>query len=440
MTAGDELIVLMHGVTAASLRRDRRGDLALLYDDNYMTDAQATPLSLSLPFGARPHGHHAAQRWISSLLPDNPDTLSRWYTRHKVSSPFGLLGTGIGHDCAGAVQFCRPGKEAQLTERAGGVTMLTDEQMASEIERTVAEPSRWIDDSIEPYYSLAGYQTKVALHRVGDRWARPHGNVPTTHILKPGSAGVGSAAVVEHLCAAAARRAGLNAVATHVEVHASHPVLVVERYDRAPTGSGWVRRHQEDMCQALGVDGNRKYENEGGPGIAAIADAIRNYSSDPDGDVRRLADGLLWALILVNRDAHARNYSLLLAGTEVRFAPLYDLQSSLPYVARGIGDRDMAMRYGTEFSVYSAGSDHALLDVAARLGVPAPWLLDRAEQLASHVVSAVSQETDALPAELQNLADIEGFQRRLSRRVSEIDRTIGANRRRLSPARGSPAL
>ena len=120
------------------------------------------------------------------------------------------------------------------------------------------------------------------------------------------------------------------------------------------------------MCQALGIDGDKKYENRGRPGKPALRDMLAMYSSGPVGDIGQFADGLLWALICVNRDAHARNYGLLLAGPDVRMGPLYDLQSSLRYISKDLSRRDLAMRYGTGFTVYNAGSDHALVDVAAR--------------------------------------------------------------------------
>ncbi|MCY3951300.1 MAG: HipA domain-containing protein [bacterium] len=131
------------------------------------------------------------------------------------------------------------------------------------------------------------------------------------------------------------------------------------------------------------------------------------------------------------RDAHARNYSFLLTGNEARLSPLYDLHSSLPYVARGVGEREMAMRYGSTFTVYSAGSDHALLDVAARLGLPERRLLDRAEDLVSGASTALEGEVTALSPELQDLPEIERLLRRLGRRVVGVERTIEANRRRL---------
>jgi len=49
------------------------------------------------------------------------------------------------------------------------------------------------------------------------------------------------------------------------------PMLLVERYD---PGIGAdcrvIRLHQEDLCQALGVPVERKYEAEGGPSLTEV--------------------------------------------------------------------------------------------------------------------------------------------------------------------------
>ena len=434
MTATAELTVLVTGTPCGILLRDKHGRLTFTYDDDYIAEDAATPLSLSVPLSDRPYAHNRILGWITSLLPDNPTTLSNLYERYKTNTPFGLLGSTLGHDCAGAVQFCRRGEESVFAERAGGLTMLTDDEVAETVHQVVNNPSGLPDENIEPYRSLlAGYQDKLALQRVEGGWARPYGSVPTTHVLKPRGADAASVPVIEHLCAATARRLGLNAVSTSVETHADYPVLVVERFDRTHTSTGWERRHQEDMCQALGLDGQQKYEHRGGPGMAALRDVLAIYSIDPDGDIGHFADGLIWALICVNRDAHARNYGLLLTGPEVRMCPLYDLQSSLPYVSKDLGKRYLAMRYSTGFTVYNAGSDHGLVDVAARLCLAPERLLDRAEDLTSRAPAALDREIANLPEDHQEMPEVANFGQRLRSRRAEVEQTIAANREHIGP-------
>jgi serine/threonine-protein kinase HipA len=57
------------------------------------------------------------------------------------------------------------------------------------------------------------------------------------------------------------------------------------------------------------------------------------YSTDSHDDVLRFCDALSYNWLVANTDAHAKNYSLLLAGNQVRLAPLYIVASVLPYLS-----------------------------------------------------------------------------------------------------------
>ena len=307
-----DLSVLMNGVAAARLRRDPDGALSLVYNEKYLDSRSSVPLSLSLPFSERPHKDAATTCWIRSLLPDNHNVLSRWYSREDVleRTLFGLLSTRIGLDCAGAVQFCPVGNEERISERASGIKALTPSEFKRELDTTVGDPNAWFPEDVEPYFSLGGFQSKVALHRVGNGWGRPYGNVPTTHILKPRAEGSKFVAIAEHLCLSAASRLGLNAASSSIERHGDNTVLVVERYDRSHDKERWTRIHQEDMCQALGMDGARKYEHSGGPGISHIGDLIALHSTQPARDLRSFAEALIYSWLVVNRDAHSQELQL----------------------------------------------------------------------------------------------------------------------------------
>ncbi len=89
-----------------------------------------------------------------------------------------------------------------------------------------------------------------------------------------------------------------------------------------------------DLCQAAGVPPSLKYEARGGPSAESLARLLRRVSTDPEVDIRRFSDGLLFNYLSGSPDGHAKNFSLLLVGTQVRLAPLYDLATGLPYDAR----------------------------------------------------------------------------------------------------------
>ena len=435
-----ELVVVMHGVAAARLRRDRRGRHSVAYDEQYASDPKSVPLSLSLPFQDASHGHDRCLCWLSSLLPDRIEVREDWARRADTTAEvFDLLSTPIGYDCAGAVQFCPPERIDELIGRPGGLEPLSDDEIASRVAAMAQDPLRWADHDLEPYFSLGGAQNKLALHRTLHGWAKPYGPAPTTHILKPSYSNAPALAIVEHLCSATARRLGVDAVVTSVEVLDDHPVAVIERYDRDNGPSGCARVHQEDMCQALNIPNRLRREADGGPGMSRLADAIQVHSDDPETDLCRFADGLLWALICVNRDAHARNYSIIHRPGSTRFAPIYDLNSSLAYSIEGVGERSMAMRYGSQFTVYSSNSDHSLIDTAARLGLSPEWVIDRAESLAAATVDGFASEIDNLPVDAHRHLRAEEFLNGLRIRSESVSKTAAANRRRLKTPTRRPA-
>jgi serine/threonine-protein kinase HipA len=66
--------------------------------------------------------------------------------------------------------------------------------------------------------------------------------------------------------------------------------------------------------------------------------------------VRRFADAHREWLI-AGTDAHAKNYSLLLAGDQVRLAPLYDVAPAPPYPDLPVRRLRFAMRLGGDYRV-----------------------------------------------------------------------------------------
>ena len=120
MTQTDELVVLIAGDPAGVLHRSR-DSITFAYDREYLDDFEATPLSTAMPVDQRIHSGEHVAAWIDGLLPDNERVRFLWGREFGVDehSPFDLLGTRVGHDCAGAVQFCRPEHLDGLMARGG---------------------------------------------------------------------------------------------------------------------------------------------------------------------------------------------------------------------------------------------------------------------------------------------------------------------------------
>jgi len=272
--------------------------------------------------------------FLQGLLPDNPAVIEAWGKRFQVSprNPFDLI-KHVGEDCAGALQFVRQERlEPILSGALDTLTPLTGEDLAKRIEDLNAQ-SRSFPVQIEGRFSLAGAQTKDALHLKNGSWFIPGGRIPTTHILKPELDELAHHALNEHFCLQLAAAVGLMRTESRILDIGGKRVLCVKRYDRGIDQSGnIIRWHQEDMCQALGRYPNLKYQSEGGPSAVEIVKLLDRFSDDRMDDISRFIMALAFNWVIAGTDAHSKNYSLLHApGGFVRLAPFYDLASWLPY-------------------------------------------------------------------------------------------------------------
>lgn len=399
--AADVLTVLLEGRPIGNIERLASGALRLRYDEGYRDDPTATLLSVSMSPTEEVHGDARLTPWLWGLLPDNADVLTRWGRNFGVSvaSPFPLLGTHVGYDCAGAVQFCPPDEVDEIVGRPGEITWLTEAQIASRLRTLRTDSTSWLGPGFTGQFSLAGAQAKTALHHAvegrGDRgrWGAPTGSVPTTHILKPAVAGFEAQHVNEHLCLAAARALGLPAANTRIETFEDESAIVVERFDRLTRDGALVRVHQEDLCQALSVLPARKYQSDGGPTPGQIAELIRSTipGSDAELDVWRFAEALAFNWLIAGTDAHAKNYGLLLAGNQIRLAPLYDIASILPYDESDGFKVKLAMKVGNDNKLRRTDRPSAWEHAADELKLDRDRLITRVLDLAERAPAAFAQ-------------------------------------------------
>lgn len=321
-----ELAVLLYGRHVAQLV-EGRGHRTLQYGPS----PGNTPVSLSMPIEARRHGNRVVEPYLNGLLPDRPDVRAAMGREFGVSgnNPFALL-RHIGLDCAGAIQFCDPGRVDEVLARTGSLHRVEEAEIARRIGSVLDGSTRsWIAPTER--WSLAGAQAKFALHR--DRsggWSEPSGSVPSTHIIKPGIPELFDQALNEHVCMRTAHRLGLSVASSEYAEFGGFPAVVVERCDRRINADGEVVRiHQEDLCQALSVPPEKKYETDGGPGSAAILQVLSRNAAERDRE--RFVEYQAFNYLIGGTDAHAKNLSVLMVGRTVRLAPMYDVASGFPY-------------------------------------------------------------------------------------------------------------
>lgn len=411
--ADERLFVVREREVVATLSRRRGGRLVLEYDSAYAARPDATPLSISLPLSVATHGDAKVRPWLWGLLPDNDAVLTRWARDFGVSgsNPYSLLSTPVGEDCAGAFSFVPADRLDAVLAGEGDVEWLTDARVAAALRELRVDQTSWLGTTPPGRFSLAGVQAKTALLWDGTRWGRPSGAVATSHVLKPAIAGLDDHDLNEHLCLRAARMVGLPVVDSAVRTFEDQSVIVVRRYDRVERDGRQVRVHQEDLCQAFGLPPNIKYQADGGPSPRQIADLLRRALPGriAERSVRDFADALVWNWIIAGTDAHAKNYSLLLSGDNVRLAPFYDIASALPYDDMPIQRLRLAMKFGRHYELRTTPSTWRQL--ATDLGLPEGEARQRASVLVERAPEAFATAVHA--------ADVSGLDSLLPSRLGD---------------------
>ncbi len=334
------LSVWMNGERTGTWTQRANGAEEFAYAAEWMASGEARPISLSMPLapdGAVYKGS-VVTSFFDNLLPDTRQVRERLQSRFGTASarPFDLLAE-IGRDCVGAVQLLPDGEQPPDVKTIDG-RRLTPAQ----IERLLTgmlNPSLGKSERLEDFrISLAGAQEKTALLRRNGKWLSPLGATPSTHILKlpigTGGHGIDLSTSVENewLCAEILRAFGVAVANCRMDQFGEQKVLVVERFDRRlSSDKSWILRlPQEDLCQATGTPGGRKYESDGGPGNQTIMNLLLGSARAGEDRLDFLRTQILfWMLCAI--DGHAKNFSLFLeAGGRFRLTPRYDVFSAYP--------------------------------------------------------------------------------------------------------------
>jgi serine/threonine-protein kinase HipA len=203
--------------------------------------------------------------------------------------------------------------------------------------------------------------------------------------------------VNEFVCLRAAGHLGLRTAHVELVDFGGAKTLVSTRYDRGRGPDGvWLRLHQEDLLQAMSCPPSKKYQSDGGPSVKNVA-ALFATLALPDRELVRSSffDALAFNVLVGGTDAHAKNYSLLLRGSRVALAPLYDVASYAPYLSKGEAARS-SMKIGSGWQVRDLTvQDWA--DVGAPLGLDPDDAMSRVERLRMGLPGAVAAAADEAP-------------------------------------------
>ena len=340
-----ELAVFLHDQYAGNLRSDQ-AQLSFVYDAKYLIAPNARPISANMPLRAESYPHQTVYPFFSGLLPDEGVRyrLAR-YLQLSEKNIFGLL-EAIGGECAGAISVKVCNEKIDLRPQ---YLILNDAEAVEIMHSLQQRPFLVGQDEIR--ISAAGAQSKLMICFIDKKIAIPKGHTPSTHLIKPGIAGLDSTVQNEYFCMLLAHRIGLRTPQVNILTLLGEDFYVIERYDRTIINDQVQRLHQEDFCQILNIPPEIKYENEGGPTLPDCFNVLENFISKgnmPGIDKLRLLKLVFFNYIIGNTDAHGKNFSILYSDQGATLAPCYDLLSTFVY-ANELNNK-MAMKIGGEYN------------------------------------------------------------------------------------------
>jgi serine/threonine-protein kinase HipA len=339
------LNIWMNGIPVGCWETTRQGD-RLGYFDEWLTDEQSRPLSLSLPFlpGNAPYQGRVVTNYFDNLLPDN-DAIRRRLAQHyqiEDTNPFQLLAQ-LGRDCVGAIQLLPEDEAPYDIYEINGET-LDAARIAQRLRSVTSTQVLGQHEDEDLRLSIAGAQEKTALLRHDGHWFLPHGSTPTTHIFKLPLGLIGhmqadmrTSVENEWLCSKIMGAYGIPIAQCEIEHFEGQKALIVERFDRTlSSDESWIiRLPQEDMCQAMGISPLHKYQSDGGPGIANIMELLLSSdNAEQDRNTFFKTQIIFW--VLAATDGHGKNFSIVhLPGGNYRATPIYDVLSLHPVIGTG---------------------------------------------------------------------------------------------------------
>jgi len=372
-------------------------DVTFSYSGEYLASDDAAALSISLPLQHEPFSSRECSPYFRGLLPEGA-ALGTVSNRIVASdAPYIEILASHGLDCIGDIV---------INADAFDVPADYERMSMSDIDKLAASLLEIHRSLSEARLSLAGSQYKVGLYHDDDvafdeGWFQPVGGAPSNYIVKFPRVDLPDLLIIEQLCLGAARACGLPVPDSGL-MALDQPVFFMKRFDRQILNSRLVgsvhppiRRHQEDLAQALGVLPEDKYLELIPSSAAAIASLIRERSDSPLEDVGLFASWLCFNYLVGNCDNHLKNISLLydenLRG--MRLAPFYDIASTTYFGERF--SHEMGMRIGSAVEIDDVDADD-FEELRRQLGISKRMLSTLAKSIADRFYVGLNAEAEKL--------------------------------------------
>jgi serine/threonine-protein kinase HipA len=146
---------------------------------------------------------------------------------------------------------------------------------------------------------------------------------------------------VEHAMLMLARECELSASQSRLIQIADRDALLVRRFDRQPSATGYRRARMLSALTLLRAEDS--YQDRERWSYVALAEELRRISAQPRVDATELFRRMVFNALISNLDDHPRNHAMIAMDQAWALSPAYDLT---PTIAVSLERRDLAMICG----------------------------------------------------------------------------------------------
>lgn len=214
-----------------------------------------------------------------------------------------------GSDRIGALDFQRTPSE-YAPRSAQNVPLEELLESAERVEKGLPLTPE-LDQALFHGSSIGGARPKALIEERGTKYIAKFSSTSDTYnVVK-----------AEYIAMRLAGMAGLNAAPVRMVKAAGKDVLLIERFDRIRTASGWERKGLVSALTLLDLSEMQaryaSYED--------LAQIIRARFANPKKTLHELYGRLVFNVLCGNTDDHARNHAAFWDGRELSLTPAYDI-------------------------------------------------------------------------------------------------------------------
>ena len=341
------------------IKPDRRGNPRgrFVYGRTYLERPDAVPIDpVELKLTARLYETSAMKGMFGALRDASPDYWGRRVIeRHAGRAELGELDYLLESpdDRAGALGFGlnrtppAPRRQYHQTIDLARLQAAADAIVRDE-ELPVDAPTAQIEELLLLGTSMGGARPKAVVEDQAGLWLAKFNRPDDKWNM----------ARVEHAMLTLARSCGLATAESRVATIGDRDALLVKRFDRERSGSGYLRARMVSALTLLRASDT--HESRDRWSYILLVEELRRVSAEPKRDAAELFRRMCFNALISNGDDHPRNHAVLAKDKDWRLSPAYDLVPSLPISQER---RDLALVCGDEGRYANARN---LLSQAAR--------------------------------------------------------------------------